>query len=207
MKPCDLVIEAGDYVAITGPSGSGKSTMLNVLGLLDGLSGGSYRLAGHEVGTLSEAERTVMRGRFLGFVFQAFHLLHYRTALENVELGMVYSGVRPRVRRKRAAALLDRVGLTERGNAFPPTLSGGERQRVAIARALANEPQVLLCDEPTGSLDGATTEVVMQLLDELNREGLTLILVTHDPDVAAHATRQIRIEDGRLQEVTDAPSR
>lgn len=206
LKPCRFIVWPGDYVAITGRSGSGKSTLLNVLGLLDGLSGGSYRLGDREVAHLTQAERTVQRGLRLGFVFQAFHLLPYRTTAENVELGMLYSGVRARERRARAREILARVGLDGRVDAFPPTLSGGERQRVAIARAIVKRPEVLLCDEPTGSLDSVNTGVVMDLIGELNMDGLTVVVVTHDAEVAACAGRRVRIEDGSLYEVPDAIS-
>lgn len=204
LRPADLTVASGDHLAIMGPSGSGKSTLLNVLGLLDGLTGGSYLLGGREVARLTEAERTVLRGRHLGFVFQAFHLLPYRTAAENVEIGMLYAGVKPAERRERARSTLARVGLSHRADAFPPALSGGERQRVAVARALVNAPRVLLCDEPTGSLDSTTSDAVMELIGELHADGLTIIVVTHDPAVAARAGRQLRISDGTLREVTGA---
>lgn len=204
LRRTDLSVAAGDYLAIMGPSGSGKSTLLNTLGLLDAPTGGSYLLDGHETARLSEADRTVLRGRHLGFVFQAFHLLPYRTAAENVELGMLYGGVKPAERRERAHATLARVGLTHRADAFPPALSGGERQRVAVARALVGRPQVLLCDEPTGSLDNATSGAVMDLIGELHEAGLTTIVVTHDPAVASRAGRRFEIADGTLREVADA---
>lgn len=198
LKPCTLVVRAGDHIAITGPSGSGKSTLLNVLGLLDVVSGGRYLLEGRDVGGFRERDRARLRNRHLGFVFQAFHLLAYRTALENVEL--LYGNVPAGERTRRARDALARVGLGHRMEAFPPTLSGGERQRTSIARAIAARPSVLLCDEPTGSLDSGNTASVLDLLDELNRDGLTLIVVTHEQDVAARARRLVRIADGRLTE-------
>ncbi|MGH3241203.1 MAG: ABC transporter ATP-binding protein [Spirillospora sp.] len=200
LRPCTLRVPRGDYVAVTGPSGSGKSTLLNVLGLLDEASGGSYLLDGDEVVGMTEARRTVLRGRHLGFVFQAFHLLPYRTAAENVELAMLYAAVPARRRRERARDVLRRVGLDHRLDAYPPTLSGGERQRVAIARAVVHEPKVLLCDEPTGQLDVANSRSVLDLLARLNEAGLTILVVTHDSAVAARADHRVTITDGHLTE-------
>ncbi|RBQ17029.1 ABC transporter ATP-binding protein [Spongiactinospora rosea] len=200
LKPCSLTIARGDHVAVIGRSGSGKSTLLNLLGLLDAPSGGTYLLEGSDVGGLTEAARTGVRNHLLGFVFQAFHLLSYRTSLENVELALLYSGVPPRRRRDSAAEALTKVGLAHRLDAFPPTLSGGERQRVAIARAIVKRPSLLLCDEPTGSLDSVTTGTVLDLLDELNGDGLTVVVVTHEDDVAKRARRLVEIHDGLLTE-------
>jgi putative ABC transport system ATP-binding protein len=200
LRPCDLRIGPGDYLAVTGPSGSGKSTLLNLLGLLDSPSAGCYLLDGQDVSRLGERRRTALRSHRLGFVFQFFHLLPYRTSLENVELGMLYQGIARHERRARALEALTRVGLQQRRDALPPTLSGGERQRVAIARSVANQPRLLLCDEPTGNLDTATSNSILDLLDELHEGGLTLVVVTHDPEVAVRATRQVTIRDGLVEE-------
>ncbi|TDC62557.1 ABC transporter ATP-binding protein [Actinomadura sp. GC306] len=206
LKPCNLTVRPADHIAITGPSGSGKSTLLNVLGLLDQISSGNYYLHGEDVSTLKEHRRAALRNRYLGFVFQAFHLLSYRTALENVELSMLYAGIPRKSRAQRAMEALSRVGLEHRTDAFPPTLSGGERQRVAIARAIVARPSVLLCDEPTGSLDSGMSNSILELLDELNRDGLTLIVVTHEHDVAARARRRVAIHDGVLSEAEGSGS-
>ena len=200
LRPCDLVIRRGEYVAVMGPSGSGKSTMLHVLGLLDAPSSGRYFLDGEEVTALSDGERTALRAHKLGFVFQFFHLLPYRSAVENVELGMLYRGLTRRVRQQRARDALERVGLAHRARALPTQLSGGERQRVALARALAVEPSLLLCDEPTGNLDSATTRAILDLLQKLHADGMTIIVVTHDPQVARTARRLVTIHDGVLKE-------
>ncbi|WP_151482953.1 ABC transporter ATP-binding protein [Streptomyces albicerus] len=200
LKPCDLVIRHGEYVTIVGPSGSGKSTFLNIAGLLDAPTEGQYLLDGIDTGPLADADRTGLRGRRIGFVFQSFHLLPHRSALENVELAMVYNGGVRRGRRERAREALHRVGLEHRTDALPTRLSGGERQRVAIARALVARPSLLLCDEPTGNLDTHTAESVLGLLDELHRDGITLLVITHAPDVAARGRRTIAIRDGALSE-------
>lgn len=200
LHPSDLTVAAGDYLAVTGPSGSGKSTLLNLLGLLDRPTTGRYELGGQEVTGLAEADRTAIRARWIGFVFQSFHLLPHRTAQENVALAQLYAGVRRRDREQAAAEALDRVGLAHRRHALPTTMSGGERQRVAIARALAVRPRLLLCDEPTGNLDTATAAGVLDLIDELHRDGMTVVLITHDPQVAARATRAIRIQDGVIHQ-------
>lgn len=200
LRPTDLRIGANDYVTITGPSGSGKSTLLNILGLLDTPSTGSYRINGIEMTGLRESVRGSVRGQLFGFVFQAFHLLPGRTALENVELGMLYGPRSRRERRERAEQTLARVGLAHRAHADPRTLSGGERQRVAIARAVACGPRVLFCDEPTGNLDSATAEEVLALFDRLHAEGQTIVLVTHDPTVAARAHRRLHLVDGTVSE-------
>ncbi len=196
----DLVIHAGEYVSVVGPSGSGKSTLLNVLGLLDHPTAGSYLLDGVEVSTLTEVDRTAVRGRSIGFVFQAFHLLSHRTVLENVALAMLYTGVPASERSARAADALESVGIGHRAAFQPTQLSGGERQRVAIARAIVSRPALLLADEPTGNLDSRTSDTVLGLVDELRDSGLTIIMITHDPAVAARADRSVRIRDGRLSE-------
>ena len=199
LQPTDLVVERGEYVAVVGPSGSGKSTLLNLIGLLDRPTSGVYELDGMDVDALRERERTALRGQRIGFVFQSFHLLAHRTAAENVALGQLYSGV-PRGRRGQAAVrALDAVRLAHRVDALPGTLSGGERQRVAIARALVNKPSLLLCDEPTGNLDSHTASAVLDVFDGLNANGLTLIVVTHDPVVAGRASRTITIHDGTVR--------
>ncbi|MFC8200186.1 ABC transporter ATP-binding protein [Streptomyces sp. NPDC057298] len=200
LRPCDLVIRQGEYVTIVGPSGSGKSTFLNIAGLLDAPTEGQYLLDGIDTGPLADADRTGLRGRRIGFVFQSFHLLSHRSALENVELAMVYNGGARRGRRERAREALVRVGLEHRTDALPTRLSGGERQRVAIARALVARPSLLLCDEPTGNLDTHTAESVLGLLDELHQDGITLLVITHAPDVAARGRRTITIRDGVLSE-------
>jgi putative ABC transport system ATP-binding protein len=200
LRPADLVVGTAGYVAVTGPSGSGKSTLLHLLGLLDPPSGGSYLLDGTDTSTLSDRDRSALRGRRIGFVFQAFHLLPYRTALENVMLAELYNQT-PRAERARAALdALSAVGLASRQDALPTTMSGGECQRVAIARALVNRPSLLLCDEPTGNLDSRNAAAVMGLLDELNAAGFTVVVITHDQAVASHASRTITISDGILRE-------
>jgi len=191
-----LYIQAGEFVAITGPSGSGKSSALNVIGCLDAVTSGAYRLGGRDVSHLSDRERSRVRAERIGFVFQSFNLLPRTTALENVELPMLYR--HGRIDRGRARALLDRVGLGDRLRHYPTELSGGEQQRVAVARALVNEPSVVLADEPTGNLDAAAGAVVMTMLEGLHDEGRTVILVTHDPAVAARAGRRIALAAGRV---------
>lgn len=198
LLPTDLAVVRGDHLAVVGPSGSGKSTLLNILGLLDRPSEGGYLLDGIDTGSLSEARRCALRGHRIGFVFQAFHLLAHRTATENVALAQVYTGPRRRDREAAARAALRTVGLGHRLDALPSTLSGGEQQRVAIARALVNGPSLLLCDEPTGNLDSATSGQVLDLLDELNAEGTTVVVITHDPHTAARARDVVTIRDGAL---------
>jgi putative ABC transport system ATP-binding protein len=200
LRPADLVIEAGDYVAVTGPSGSGKSTLLHLLGLLDAPTAGRYRLDGLDTSVLGDRDRSGLRAARIGFVFQAFHLLPYRTALENVLLAELYNGTPRAARRPAAVDALRAVGLEHRLDALPTTLSGGEGQRVAIARALVNRPSLLLCDEPTGNLDSQNAAAVMELLDQLNAAGFTIVVITHDPAAAAHAGRTIAISDGLLRE-------
>lgn len=196
-----LEVGRGEYVSIVGPSGSGKSTLLNILGLLDRPTSGSYLFEGLEVATLDENDRTAVRGRRIGFVFQAFHLLSHRTVVENVTMSMLYTGVAPKERVERARAALDAVGLGHRADFTPTRLSGGERQRVAIARAVVADPAVLLADEPTGNLDSRTSEAILSLFDELRAAGLTIVMITHDASVAARADRSVRIRDGRLTTV------
>jgi putative ABC transport system ATP-binding protein len=200
LRPCDLVVPAGDHVAVVGPSGSGKSTLLNILGLLDRPTTGSYLLAGRDTGALGETERTALRGRSIGFVFQSYHLLAHRSAEENVVVALLYNGVPRAERRGIAGEALDRVGLGHRRHALPAELSGGERQRVAVARALAVGPRLLLCDEPTGNLDSVTAEGVLALIGELHSSGMTVLVITHDPAVAARATRTVTIRDGVVHE-------
>jgi putative ABC transport system ATP-binding protein len=194
----DLRVNQGDYLAVMGASGSGKSTAMNILGCLDRPSGGSYRLNGVPVETLDDDALADLRNRQLGFVFQQFHLLPQLTALENVMLPMVYAGVPAAERRQRAQQALERVGLGQRLHNKPNQLSGGQQQRVAIARAIINEPALLLADEPTGALDSRTTEEVLAIFDELHRSGITLVLVTHEDDVAARAEQVVHFRDGRI---------
>jgi putative ABC transport system ATP-binding protein len=194
----NLSIERGEYVAVIGPSGSGKSTLMNILGGLDRPTSGSYRFEGEEVDEFSDNALADFRRRRIGFVFQSFQLLPRLTAQQNVELPMVYGGVPGPERRARAAELLDRVGLGARKGHRPTQLSGGQQQRVAIARSLANRPDLLLADEPTGALDTHTSEEILKLFGELNADGLTLVIVTHDPDVAAEARRRVSFRDGLI---------
>jgi len=198
LSEADLVVGAGEYVAVTGASGSGKSTFLNVVGLLDRPDGGVYRLDGIDTATLSERDRTALRGRRIGFVFQSFHLIRHRSVLENVTMAMIYTAVSRRARAGLALETLGRVGLTHRAQARAAHLSGGEAQRVAIARALVNRPSMLLCDEPTGNLDSHNAAAVLQLIDELNVSGLTILMVTHDQQVAGRAHRSVLMKDGVL---------
>jgi putative ABC transport system ATP-binding protein len=193
----DLVVEDGEFVAVMGASGSGKSTCMNVLGCLDTPTTGEHRFRGVEVGGLSQDQRALLRRHYLGFVFQGFNLLARTTALENVELPLLYRGVSARERRRRALAALAQVGLEGRETHAPSELSGGQQQRVAIARAIVSEPAVLLADEPTGNLDSARTAELMRLLVELNRaQKITIVMVTHDPNVAAYASRIVTFRDG-----------
>jgi putative ABC transport system ATP-binding protein len=198
LRDASLQVLAGEHVAIRGRSGSGKSTMMNIAGLLDRPTAGTFRFDGIDVSQLSERTRTALRGSSIGFVFQAFHLLPHRAAFENVELALLYSGVARPARRGRAIEALSRVGLAHRVHALPSRMSGGERQRVAIARALVNRPSLLLCDEPTGNLDSATAAEVLDVIGELHAAGQTVIVITHDDAVASRAGRVLRLADGRL---------
>ncbi len=193
-----LQIERGEYIAIMGPSGSGKSTMMNILGFLDVPDKGEYIFDGQKITGMSEKELAFVRNRRVGFIFQTFNLLPRETALENVELPMIYSGISKTKRFETAKKLLNMVGLGERINHRPNELSGGERQRVAIARALVNNPDIILADEPTGNLDTKTGNEIMSILDNLNKQGKTVVLVTHDPEIAEHSDRIIHIRDGKI---------
>jgi putative ABC transport system ATP-binding protein len=200
LRGVSLDIAEGDFVAIMGASGSGKSTLMNILGCLDLPSTGEYRLAGEEVEAMAQDQLASIRNRRIGFVFQQFNLLPRTSALENVELPMVYAGVKAAERRVRSLAALQRVGLAERGDHTPSELSGGQQQRVAIARALVNNPQLILADEPTGALDTKTSEDIMLLLTELNAQGMTVVIVTHESDIAKWARRKLVFRDGEIVE-------
>lgn len=207
LREVDLDIEAGEFVAILGASGSGKSTLMNLIGCLDRPTAGDYRLAGVSVAQMSSDEMARQRNRRIGFVFQQFNLLPRTSALENVELPLVYAGVPAAERRRRARAALARVGLSERAHHTPAQLSGGQQQRVAIARALVNTPSLILADEPTGALDSQTSEDVMGLLASLNAQGMTVVLVTHEADVAAWARRRVVFRDGAVIEDAAQPGK
>lgn len=204
LQRSDLTIAPGSYTAITGPSGSGKSTLLNVLGLLDRASNGSYLIDGHDVSTLADAELASLRARWFGFIFQRFHLVPTLTAIENVQLSLMYGGIPRRRREPLALRALRRVGLGARSDHRPGALSGGEQQRVAIARAIVRDQAYLLADEPTGSLDSKTAASVLDLLDDLAAEGRAIVCVTHSAAVAARASSQIRVLDGRVISDRDA---
>ncbi len=200
LRDVDLQIEKGDFVAVMGPSGSGKSTCMNILGCLDTPSAGSYRFDGVDVGSLSRDQRALLRRHYLGFVFQGFNLLNRTSALENVELPLIYRGLPVAERRSRALRALESVGLEAWGHHTPGELSGGQQQRVAIARAIVTEPAVLLADEPTGNLDSAHSREIMELLRSFNQDqGITIIMVTHEPDMASYAGRVIRFLDGMVE--------
>jgi len=200
LRGVELRVWPGEWVAIVGPSGSGKSTLLHIVGCLDRPTSGSYSFNGVDVSRLSDQQRAGLRSRGIGFVFQSFHLLSHRTVLENVMLSEVYRRQSRRGRRERANAALDKVRLGHRADFLPTRLSGGERQRAAIARALAGNPRVLLCDEPTGNLDSATTAAILDLFAELNAEGVTILMITHAPEVAERARRRVGLIDGVLAE-------
>jgi putative ABC transport system ATP-binding protein len=195
-----LGVDRAEYLAIMGPSGSGKSTLMNLIGCLDTPSSGSYILNGREVARMTDDELAAIRNQEIGFVFQTFNLLPRTTALQQVELPLVYSGVARKERRDRAVQALEAVGLTDRMHHHPSELSGGQRQRVAVARALVNNPSILLADEPTGNLDSQTGAEIMALFDDLNRRGNTIVLVTHEEDIAGHARRIVRLLDGRVRD-------
>ena len=198
LKDVSLGIIAGEFVAIMGPSGSGKSTFMNLLGCLDKPTAGRYVLDGRDVAELGKDELALLRNRTIGFVFQGFNLLPRMSLLENVGLPLIYCGVEREERQRRAHEVLGKVGLEDKANSMPNKISGGQQQRVAIVRALINRPRLILADEPTGNLDSQTSEEIMALFEELNREGITIVLVTHEADIARHAKRQVRFFDGRI---------
>jgi putative ABC transport system ATP-binding protein len=206
LRDVSLRIEENDFVAITGPSGSGKSTLMHILGCLDVPTSGVFRLAGHDAQTFDEDQLADVRNLFIGFVFQQFNLLAYLPAWRNVELPLMYSGVPSAERRERALVALAKVGLADRANHKPGELSGGQQQRVAVARALVTEPAMILADEPTGNLDSTSTADVLDLLEDLNREGRTIVLITHEHDIAQRAQRTIQIRDGRIWRPDDTTS-
>jgi putative ABC transport system ATP-binding protein len=198
LKGVSLNVERGEMVALMGASGSGKTTLMNILGCLDHATSGKYWLDGEDISGFSADQRALVRNRKIGFVFQTFNLLSNMTAQKNVELPMLYSGISPEVRKQRAITALERVGLGDRGHHRPSELSGGQNQRMAIARALVNNPAIILADEPTGALDSRNGAEIMAIFQELHREGATIVLVTHDPDIARHAQRILRFRDGLL---------
>ena len=200
LKDVSLTVEEGEYVAIMGPSGSGKTTLMNIIGCLDRPTSGTYELAGENVLKLKDRELSDLRLKSIGFVFQSFQLMPRESAVENVALPLSYAGVRKKERRIRATKALERVGLGDRVNFRPTQLSGGQKQRVAIARAMVNHPKILLADEPTGALDSKSGEQIMELFDSLNEEGVTIVMITHDPRIAAKAKRIVRIIDGEIYE-------
>lgn len=205
LKGIDLSVEEGDFVAIMGPSGSGKSTLMNIIGLLDQPTTGSYQLEGENVAELSENRLAKVRNNQIGFIFQQFFLLPKLSAQKNVELPLIYAGKSPRERKQRSQQFLEKVGLSDRSHHLPSELSGGQKQRVAIARALSNDPAIILADEPTGALDTKTGTQIMDLLTQLNREGKTIVMVTHEPEIADYARRKIVICDGEItQDTTDS---
>jgi putative ABC transport system ATP-binding protein len=198
LRGVDLIVHSGEYVAIMGASGSGKSTLLNLIGCLDVPTTGVYRLAGIDVGELNERQLSLLRNRKIGFIFQSYNLVPRTSALSNVELPLVYAGVGRKERRQRARAALELVGLTDRASHQPSELSGGQQQRVAVARALVNSPAIVLADEPTGNLDSASTSDVLAVFDRLNSLGRTIVVITHEDDVARHASRVVRVSDGQI---------
>lgn len=200
LKDICLTVEEGEYVAIMGPSGSGKTTLMNIIGCLDKPTSGMYELAGENVSKLKDRELSDLRLKSIGFVFQSFHLMPRESAAENVALPLSYAGVRKKERKLRATKALERVGLGDRVNFKPTQLSGGQKQRVAIARAMVNNPKILLADEPTGALDSKSGEQIMELFGKLNEEGVTIVMITHDPKIATNAKRIVRIIDGEIFE-------
>jgi len=205
LRGVDVVMRRNEFVAVMGPSGSGKSTLMNLIGCLDTPTGGEYWLNGHRVSELNDDELARIRNREIGFVFQTFNLLPRADALHNVELPLVYAGTAAKERRARAQEALSRVGLADRMRHRPNELSGGQRQRVAIARALVNRPSILLADEPTGNLDSTTSAEILGLFEELHRQNQTIVLVTHEHDIAAHAERQVHLLDGRVERDFQTP--
>ena len=204
LRDVDVEVADGEFVAIMGASGSGKSTLLNILGILDDYDSGEYWLGDTQITRLSEAKAASYRNRFIGFVFQSFNLLPFKTALENVALPLYYQGVTRRKRNAIAATYLERVGLRDWADHLPSEMSGGQKQRVAIARALISKPRLILADEPTGALDSETSKQIMDLLSEIHRSGITVLIVTHDPEVAARCQRTIRLRDGKVVDASGA---
>lgn len=200
LKDVTLQVEEGEYVAIMGPSGSGKTTLMNIIGCLDRPTSGSYELAGEDVLKYKDKEMSNVRLRSIGFVFQSFHLLPRQSALDNVALPLSYAGIKKKERRKLATAALERVGLGDRLHFKPTQLSGGQKQRVAIARAMVNSPKILLADEPTGALDSKSGKQIMELFEDLHQEGVTIVMITHDKEIASHAKRVVHIIDGEITE-------
>ncbi len=202
LRDFNLTVKEGEFVAVTGPSGSGKTTFLTIAGLLEAFSAGRYQLDGIDVSRMGDAERSRIRNQKIGFIFQAFNLIPDLNVLDNIEVPLRYRGMGGAERRKRAQDALARVGLSARAKHYPAELSGGQQQRVAIARALAGEPRLLLADEPTGNLDSAMARSVMELLEELHRDGATIVMVTHDPQLAARAQRNVHVIDGQVVDLT-----
>jgi putative ABC transport system ATP-binding protein len=202
LRDFNLTVNEGEFVAVTGPSGSGKTTFLTIAGLLEAFSAGRYLLDGIDVSRMGDGERSRIRNQKIGFIFQAFNLIPDLSVLDNIEVPLRYRGMPGAERKKRAADALARVGLSARGKHYPNELSGGQQQRVAIARALAGEPRLLLADEPTGNLDSAMARSVMELLEELHRDGATIVMVTHDPQLAARAQRNVHVIDGQVVDLT-----